>query len=98
DGTSDTFNGISITDSTEFYAPLSLGPGTPNTVYFGTSKLYRSANKGDTAAVVSQTMASTITAIAIAPSNDNVRIVGLRNGGIFKTTTAGNPLDDADAG
>ncbi|HEV8240876.1 MAG TPA: hypothetical protein VGS57_16035 [Thermoanaerobaculia bacterium] len=98
DGTSDTFNGIAITDSTEFYAPLTLGPGTPNTVYFGTNKLYRSANKGDTAATVSQVMASTITAIAIAPSNDSVRIVGLRNGGIFKTTTAGNPLDDADAG
>jgi len=96
DGTTDTFNGISITDSVEFYAPLTLGPGNPNTVYYGTNKLYRSANKGDTATVVSQTMASTLTAIGIAPSDDNVRIVGLRNGGVFKTSTGANPLTDAD--
>jgi photosystem II stability/assembly factor-like uncharacterized protein len=98
DGSTDTFNGITIGDAVEFYAPLTLGPGTPNTVYYGTNKLYRSTNKGDTMSVVSQTMASTVTAIAIASSNDNVRIVGLRNGGLFKTTTGGNPLDDADAG
>jgi len=96
DGSSDTFNGILIGDAVEFYAPLTLGPGNPNTVYFGTNKLYRSANKGDTATIVSQTMASTLTAIGIAPSDDNVRIVGLRNGGVFKTSTGGNPLTDAD--
>ena len=96
DGTTDTFNGILLTDAVEFYAPLTLGPGTPNTVYFGTNKLYRSADKGDTAAIVSQTMASTLTAIGIAPSNDNVRAVGLRNGGVFKTTTGAAVLDDAD--
>ncbi len=98
DGSTDTFNGILITDPVQFYAPLSLGPGTPNTVYFGTNKLYRSANEGDIALIVSQALAGTITSIAIAPSNDNVRIVGTSGGGIFKTTTGGNPLDDADAG
>jgi photosystem II stability/assembly factor-like uncharacterized protein len=98
DGTTDTFNGIAITDAVEFYAPLALGPGNPNTVYYGTNKLYRSANKGDTMPAVSQTMASTVTAIGIAPSDDNVRVVGLRNGGVFKTTTGANPLTDADAG
>jgi hypothetical protein len=98
DGTSDSFNGILLTDPVQFYAPLSLGPGTPNTVYFGTNKLYRSANKGDVMPAVSQALTGTITSIAIAPSNDNVRIVGTSAGGIFKTTTGAVILDDADAG
>jgi len=96
DGTSDTFNGILIADPVEFYAPLTLGPGNPNTVYYGTDKLYRSANKGDTMTIVSQAMAATITSIGIAPSDDNVRIVGLRNGGVFKTSTGAAVLTDAD--
>ena len=33
-----------------------------------------------------------VSAIGISPQNDNVRIVGLRNGGIFATTTGANPL------
>ncbi len=41
-----TGNGITCTDSVLFYAPLETGPGTPNTVYYGTDRLYRSDNKG----------------------------------------------------
>ena len=33
-----------------------------------------------------------VSSIGISPQNDNVRIVGLRNGGIFATTTGANPL------
>ena len=90
-------NGLTISDFVNFYAPMALGPGTPNTFYFGTDRLYRSTNKGDTMTVVSQGpfVASTpISAIGISPSNDNVRIVGLNNGSVFATTTAANPLPD----
>jgi hypothetical protein len=38
DGTTDTFNGIAIADTVNFYAPQALGPGSPNTWYFGTNK------------------------------------------------------------
>jgi photosystem II stability/assembly factor-like uncharacterized protein len=41
-----TGNGITCSDSVLFYAPLETGPGTPNTVYYGTDRLYRSDNKG----------------------------------------------------
>jgi hypothetical protein len=54
DGTTDTFNGININDNVNFYAPLALGPGTPNVVYFGTDRLYRSTDQGTTMHVVSQ--------------------------------------------
>jgi len=90
-------NGINLADTVLFYAPMALGPGTPNTVYFGTNKLYRSTDKGDTMAIVSQnpiTAGVAVSAIGIAPSNDNVRIVGLRNGQVFATTTGSATLTD----
>ena len=33
---------------------MELGPGNPQTLYFGTDRLYRSTNRGDTMALVSQ--------------------------------------------
>ena len=108
DGTTDVFNGISLSDPVNFYAPMALGPGNPNKVYFGTNKLYRSTNKGDTMTVVSQTFPSIVSAIGISKTNDNVRIVGLNNGHtdsdtgntsqeVFATITGGNPLIDVTA-
>ncbi len=100
DGSTDTFNGIALTDATNFYAPQVLGPGNPNTWYFGTDKLYRSINRADTATVASQLLDQTtagtpptgtpVSAIAISPQDDNVRLVGLNNGKIF-ATTIGSP-------
>nr|MBA2440399.1 hypothetical protein [Thermoleophilaceae bacterium] len=49
-----TGNGITCSDSVLFYAPLETGPGTPNTVYYGSDRLYRSDNKGLVNVVVSQ--------------------------------------------
>ena len=96
DGTTDTFNGISFSDPVNFYAPMALGPevtaGAGQTVYFGTNKLYRSANRGDSMAVVSQALPSVISAIGISKTNDGVRIVGLNNGKVFATITGGNPM------
>lgn len=91
DGTTDTFNGISLSDPVNFYAPMALGPGNPNTVYFGTDKLYRSTNKGDTMTVVSQvfTAGVPVSAIGISRTNDAVRIVGLNDGQVFATSSGG---------
>jgi photosystem II stability/assembly factor-like uncharacterized protein len=85
-------NGMTCGDAVEFYAPMALGPGTPNTLYYGTSRLYRSANRGDTMPAVSQLLGSTMSAIGISPQNDDVRIVGTRAGTLFLTTTGSNPL------
>jgi hypothetical protein len=80
DGFKDVFNGILLNDPVNFYAPMALGPGNPNKVYFGTNKLYRSTNRGDTMTVVSQTFPSIVSAIGISRTNDAIRIVGLNNG------------------
>lgn len=56
-------NGIDGNDNVNFYAPMALGPSTaPDTqtpaphdsLYFGTDRLYRAADRGDTMLVVSQ--------------------------------------------
>ena len=107
DGNTDTFNGISLSDPVNFYAPMALGPGNPKTVYFGTNKLYRSTDKGDSMTVVSQTFPSIVSTIGISRTHDNIRIVGLNNGQltspttntmqVFATITGGNPLTDVTA-
>ncbi|MFL6275274.1 MAG: hypothetical protein ACJ74G_08675, partial [Blastocatellia bacterium] len=90
-------NGIVCSDNVLFYAPMALGPGNPNTVYFGTDRLYRSSNQGTTMTLVSQgpfVASQRVSAIGISPQNDNVRIVGLTNGKVFRTTTGSSSLTD----
>ncbi len=90
-------NGIGCTDAVLFYAPLVRGPGNPNTLYYGTDRLYRSTSHGVTMSVVSQApivSGAPISAIAIAPQNDAVRVVGLRNGQVWATTTGSSALTD----
>jgi cell division septation protein DedD len=88
-------NGFTCADTVLFYAPMEQGPGNPNTIYFGTDRLYRSVNSGDTMTLVSQAplvAGQPVTAIGISPQDDNVRIVGLRNGSVFATTTGSSTL------
>lgn len=102
DGNTDVFNGITIADAVNFYAPLELGPspgaGLPQTVYFGTDRLYRSVNRGDTMTVVSSAApgaivaGQTISAIGIAASDDNYRFVGLGNGQVWGSTSGLPPF------
>lgn len=89
---SDTFNGIPITDAVLFYAPMELGPGNPSQVYFGAGALYRSTNKGDTMAAVSQSTSAPVSTIAVSPQDDNYRMFGRSNGTVFYTTTGANPM------
>ena len=92
-GCGGTPNGISCSDSVLFYAPLVLGPNAPgsngNTVYFGTSRLYRSIDRGTTMTDVSGLLPARISAIAISPQNDDIRLVGTTAGTVYLSTTAG---------
>lgn len=92
-------NNITCADATLFYAPLERGPGNPNTIYFGSDRLYRSTDTGATHTVVSAApiQASVpISAIGIAPTDDNYRVVGLRNGVLQGTTTGSSTLTNFD--
>lgn len=89
------FNGMLVSDNVNFYAPMVLGPGNPNTWYYGSDKLYRSMDRADTAQEVSQLFEQTtagtlpagtpVSSIGISPQDDNYRIVGLNSGKIFAT-------------
>src|SRR5260370_14782584 len=104
DGTASLLNnGISRTDAVLFYAPMALGPGAPNTLYFGTDRLYRSTDRGDHMTVVSQAPivsgpVSPISTIAISLQDDNYRIVGLQNGRVWATSTGSSTLADITSG
>ncbi len=95
-----TPNGITCpSTATLFYAPLVGGPGDPNTLYFGTDVLYRSSDGGNSMLKASQEPIETgvpISAIGIASQNDNIRIVGMRNGGLFGTMTGSSVLSNLD--
>ena len=88
-GCGGTSNGINCADTTLFYAPMALGPGNPNSLYFGTNHLYRSTDRGTTMADVSGTLPATISAISIARQTDDVRIAGTITGRVFLSTAAG---------
>jgi hypothetical protein len=88
-GCGGTANGINCADATLFYAPMVRGPGNPNTLYFGTTNLYRSTDRGTTMTSVSGTLPLRISAIAISPQNDDIRLVGTTGGTIYVSTTAG---------
>src|SRR5207302_4819529 len=75
----------------------------PNTLYFGTDRLYRSTDRGDTMTVASQAPINSaacgslgspcpISSIAIWPQGDNVRMVGLAGGQIWATSTGSSTL------
>ncbi len=88
-------NGINCADEVLFYAPMVNGPGNPNSLYFGTNRLYRSADKGVTMIPVSQqltggtTSPERISAVGIAPSDDGVRLIGSTTGKVYVSKTAG---------
>jgi hypothetical protein len=95
DGAADYIqNGLTLTDNVLFYAPMALGPGSPNTVYFGTDRLYRSIDRGDTMTIVSQSpiTGSPISSIAIWPGGDNLRMVGLQSGQVWATSTGSSNM------
>ena len=94
-------NNIALTENPNFYAPLVRGPGNPNTIYYATDRLHRSADGGATNPVVSQAPIATnsatglgwpIDAVAVAPSNDNVRLVALGNFQIWGTAAGSSTL------
>ncbi|HEX8456864.1 MAG TPA: lamin tail domain-containing protein [Pyrinomonadaceae bacterium] len=93
-------NGIT-NDPVLFYAPMDLGPslapGQPNTLYFGTDRLYRSVNKGDTMTLASQApvvAGQTLSTIWVSKTDDNARMVGTSGGRVFATRTGLPVLTD----
>ncbi|HKY31923.1 MAG TPA: hypothetical protein VJV23_05255 [Candidatus Polarisedimenticolia bacterium] len=86
-------------DPRSFYPPLVQDPTAPHPLYFGTNRLYRSANDAASWTVVSPVLSSVpqteilaeqdvITAIAVAPGDPDRIYLGYYSGKVFVTDGA----------
>jgi len=88
--------GIDKHDRTLFYAPFALDPSTPGVLYFGTHRLYRSTNRGDSWTPISgdltkgQKTNGRISTIAVAPSDPKTIYVGTSDGNVQVTVNGGS--------
>ena len=76
--------GIDQTDPVQFIAPLALDPSNPQTIYFGTYRLWQSQDSAGFWSPVSPDLtggrkAGTLKAITIAPSDSNTVYIGTSN-------------------
>ena len=92
--TSGNTYGIDQTDRTQFIAPLVIDSSNPQTLYFGTYRLWRSLDAGGkwTAASLDLTGGkATIKTVAVAPSDSNTVYVGTSDALIQVTRNAFDP-------
>ncbi len=88
------------TDRFNWVAPFTLDPSNPRVLYFGTHRLYKSTNRAVSWTRISDDLTrnldpavysylSTITAIAVAPSDPRTIYVGTADGLVWTTTDGG---------
>ncbi len=87
--------GINKQDRALFYAPFALDPSTPGVIYYGTHRLYRTTDWGETWTAISPDLTrgertrGRISAIAVAPSDPKTIYVGTSDGYVQVTTNTG---------
>ncbi len=84
-------SGINPSDFSSFIPPLVTDPNAANVLYFGTTKIYQSADAGNTWTPISSDLVfgpngNWINTIAVEPGNSSVVYVGANNGLIFAAT------------
>ncbi|MBI3569275.1 MAG: hypothetical protein HY084_13835 [Gemmatimonadetes bacterium] len=85
-------SGIGLGDNALFIPPLVLDPAHSSYLYFGTSKLYRTRNGGDSWSTFGTGMfvrGGNVSAIGVAQSDTNTVYVGSNQGDIAVTTDGG---------
>jgi photosystem II stability/assembly factor-like uncharacterized protein len=94
------YNTSTTVDPAAAYPPFVQGPSSPFPLYFGTNRLYSSANNGTNWTAISPALGGTgtfypdinrtnvITAIAVAPTNSNRIYLGYYDGQIWVTDSA----------
>lgn len=92
--------GIDLTDPTQFISPIVIDPSNPQTLYFGTYRLWQSTDSAGRWNAISGDLSGankggTIKAIAIAPSDSDTIYVGTSNARISVTNNANDPTGAA---
>jgi len=96
-------SGIDISDDAAFVPPYVMDPSNSQTLYFGTFKLYKTTNRGDSWTVLAGGADLTkgtgvISTIAVAPSNPQVIYVGASDGNVVVTTNGGSTFTTVISG
>lgn len=94
-------SGINTSDRSEWILPLVMDPSDHKVLYYGTYKLYRSANSADSWAAISGDLTfggGGISTVAVAPSDSSTIYVGAGDGKVSVTTDLGATWTDITAG
>ncbi|TAM83613.1 MAG: choice-of-anchor D domain-containing protein [Acidobacteria bacterium] len=88
-------SGIDGADNGAFIPPLTMDPSDPNTLYFGTYRLYQTTNAAAAWKSISTNLTSgaqnsmaTVSAIAVAPGDSNTVYIGTGDGRLWMTSGA----------
>ena len=100
-------SGILPGDRNNWNSPLAMDPGDPQTLYFGTNRVYRSTNRAASWSPISPDLSNgpssgnlvfgTVTTIAVASSNSNVIYAGTDDGNLWVTQDGGNEWTNISA-
>jgi photosystem II stability/assembly factor-like uncharacterized protein len=90
-------NGIDGTDNGAFIPPLTMDSSEPDTLYFGTYRLYQTTDAAadwkpisGNLTTGSQDIMSTVSTVAVAPSDSNTVYIGTGDGRLWMTANAGS--------
>ena len=85
--------GIDVSDRAQFIPPYVLDPSNPLTLYFGTYRLYRTIDNGETWSAISpdlsKTGTGTVTAIGVSATDSKTIYVGMNEGNVKVTRDSG---------
>lgn len=101
-------SGISGSDRFNWSCPLVFDPANPETLYFGSNKLYRSTNRASSWSAISNDLTdgdqpgnlafNTLTAISVSPVNNQIIYTGSDDGNVHVSTDGGLTFDNISEG
>ena len=78
-----------ITGKAEFKAPFALDPSDQDVCYFGGDALWRSDDRADSWAAITNTLSANICALAVHPSDPDTIYIGTTKGSIYRVQRTG---------
>ncbi|MEM9928185.1 MAG: hypothetical protein AAF840_00065, partial [Bacteroidota bacterium] len=101
-------NGIPNSDRRNWKTPVVIDQNTPSTVYYGTYRVFKSTNRGESWVPISPDLTNgnqtvtrrygTITSISVSPYDDDLIYVGTDDGRVWSTEDGGTNWNDLNLG